>query len=287
MRLCLFSLLPLVTGSFAAAADLPVSVPISGKAGEYTKERWKADWPGCEFEGGVKDGRVFVIEQMEHVPKVLTAPNGEAYVIEEREQKWLRVNFAVGKIGPEEGGAGWRWPVGRHEQAELRYTLRFSKDFDFVKGGKLPGLCGGPENVSGGRPADGKNGFSARLMWRKDGRGEAYVYHKNQKGNYGDSFAFPEDFRFPMNQPVTVRLAVGMNTPGQKDGTLRVWITTEGNKEKLMVEKKDMEWRTVDSFGVDGLYFETFHGGGDKSWAPTRPCSVEFKDMSVVKPAAE
>lgn len=257
-------LLAVISASFASAADLPVSLLVSGQEGEYTKERWKADWPGCEFEGGVKDGRVFVMEQ-----------GGT---------KWLRVNFAVGQIGPEQGGAGWRWPFGRHEEAELRYTLRFSHDFDFVKGGKLPGLCGGPDNVSGGRPADGKNGFSARLMWRRGGRGEAYVYHKNQKGNYGDSFAFPEDFRFPMNEPVTVRLAVGMNTPGKKDGTLRVWTATAGHDEKLMVEKKDMEWRTVDSFGVDGLYFETFHGGGDKSWAPTRPCFVEFKEMRVVKP---
>ncbi len=250
--------------SATTAADLPVKVPISGKAGGYTKEQWKADWPGCEFEGGVADGRVYAVEQ-----------SG---------LKWLRVYFAVGQIGPEAGGAGWRWPVGRHQEAELRYTLRFSEDFDFVKGGKLPGLCGGPDNVSGGRPADGKNGFSARLMWRKDGRGEAYVYHKNQKSNYGDSFPFPQDFRFPMDKPVAVRLAVGMNTPGKKDGTLWVWTTIEGQDEKLMLERTDMEWRTVDTFGVDGLYFETFHGGGDKSWAPTRPCYVEFQEIGVQKP---
>jgi len=96
--------------------------------------------------------------------------------------KWLRVNFATGKIGPGEGGAGWRWPIGTHEKTELSHTMRFSYDFDFAEGGKRPGLCGGPENVSGGRPANGINGFSARLMWRTDGRGEAYVYHKNQKG---------------------------------------------------------------------------------------------------------
>lgn len=239
----------------AAFAELPHSILISGEAGPYTKERWKADWPGCEFEGGIKDGRVMVTEN-----------------------KWLRVNFATGKIGPEEGGAGWRMPFGKNEAAELSYTLRFSKDFDFVKGGKLPGLCGGPENVSGGRPANGKNGFSSRLMWRKDGRGEAYVYHKNQKGDYGDSFAFPSDFRFPTDTPVKVRIAVTMNSIGKRDGTLRVWID-----DKLLVEHSDMEWRTVDTFGVDGLYFETFHGGGDKSWAPTRPCWVEFADMKVTK----
>lgn len=260
MRLSFLFLLSVVLGTVISglAAELPLSISFSGGAGPYSIKQWKQDWPGCEFEGGVKDGRLAIIEH-------------DAL-------KWLRVNFTVGKIGPEEGGAGWRKPFGRHEAAELSYMLRFSKDFDFVKGGKLPGLCGGPDNVSGGRPATGTNGFSARLMWRKDGRGEAYVYHKNQKGDYGDSFAFPADFRFPTDTPVRVRIAVSMNTPGKRDGTLRVWID-----EKLLVERTDMEWRTVDSFGVDGLYLETFHGGGDKSWAPTKPCWVEFAEMKVTK----
>ncbi len=263
MRLLLLLLLSFCLAILAPAADLPLAITLPGKQGPYTQERWKADWPGCEFEGGIKEGRVSVMQHSD--------------------TNWLRVNFSPGKIGPEEGGAGWRWPVGRHEQAELRYTLRFSQDFDFVKGGKLPGLCGGPENVSGGRPATGTNGFSARLMWRKDGRGEAYVYHKNQQGNYGDSFAFPADFRFPTDAPVKVRLAVAMNTPGKRDGAVRVWITLDGQKERLMVERTDMEWRTVDTFGLDGLYFETFHGGGDTSWAPTRACWVEFTDLSMRK----
>ena len=240
----------------ALMADLPLSINLGGEAGPYAIKRWKNDWPGCGFEGGVAEGRVTVVES--------------------NALKWLRVNFAVGKIGPEEGGAGWRMPFGKHEAAELSYTLRFSKDFDFIKGGKLPGLCGGPDNVSGGRRATGTNGFSARLMWRKDGRGEAYVYHKNQQGDYGDSFAFPAAFRFPTAAPVQVRIAVAMNTEGKHNGTLRVWID-----EKCLVERTDMEWRTADSFGVDGLYFETFHGGGDASWAPTRPCWVEFAEMKV------
>ncbi len=254
MRVLLFILF--VSMHAALAAELPVVVTLAGPPGPYTIKRWKHDWPGCGFEGGIAQGRVAVVEN-------------DAL-------KWLRVNFAVGGIGPEQGGAGWRMPFGKHEKAELSYTLRFSKDFDFVRGGKLPGLCGGPDNVSGGRRATGTNGFSARLMWRKDGRGEAYIYHKNQKGDYGDSFAFPADFRFPTETPVKVRIAVAMNSVGKRDGTLRVWID-----EKPLVERTDMEWRTVDSFGVDGLYFETFHGGGDASWAPTRACWAEFAEMKV------
>lgn len=246
------------------AADLPITVTFSGEPGDYTVERWKQDWPGCEFEDGIKEGHV----------QLKAREDG---------QKWLRVNYAVGGIGPEQGGTGWRWPIGKHRAAELSYTLRFNQDFDFVKGGKLPGLCGGPENVSGGRPADGANGFSARLMWRRDGRGEAYVYHKNQPEKYGESFAFPDDFRFPTGKPVGVRLAVGMNTGGQRDGILRVWITLPDQGERLVVERKDMEWRSADTFNVDSLYFETFHGGNDSTWAPTRPCYTEFTDLKVVK----
>ena len=255
----------LFTAAFSLqAADLPITVALNGADGDYTVERWKMDWPGCEFEDGIKEGHVQV-------------------KVREDGQKWLRVNYAVGGIGPEKGGAGWRWPIDKHKAAELRYTLRFNQDFDFVKGGKLPGLCGGPENVSGGRPADGANGFSARLMWRRDGRGEAYVYHKNQPEKYGESFPFPEDFRFPPGKPVQVRIAVVMNTGGQRDGTLRVWTTLAGQGERLVVERTDMEWRSAETFNVDSLYFETFHGGNDSSWAPTRPCYAEFSGFEVVK----
>ncbi len=259
----LITALLLFAYSTAQAAELPLSVAFTGAAGPYSKERWKLDWPGCEFQDGIEEGHVSLHEQ-------------EAL-------KWLRVSFVPGQIGPEKGGAGWRYPIGKHRTAELHYTLRFSEGFDFVKGGKLPGLCGGPENVSGGRRADGSNGFSARLMWRREGRGEAYVYHKNQPENYGHSFAFPDDFRFPTNEPVKVRLAVSMNSAGKRDGVLRVWVTLQGQGERLMVEQTDMEWRSAETFNVDSLYFETFHGGNDLTWAPTRPCWAEFSEIQVVK----
>jgi hypothetical protein len=252
--------LPLCLG-LLSAAELPLHIAFSGRTGPYTVAQWRQDWPGCEFEGGVAKGRVEVTER--------------------EGAKRLRVNFAPGEIGPEKGGAGWRFPFTRQEAVELRYTLRFGPGFEFVKGGKLPGLCGGPENVSGGRPANGSNGWSARLMWRREGRGEAYVYHAGQKGNYGDSFPFPDDYRFPTDSDVTVRMRVSMNEPGKNDGTLRVWIASGSEPERLVVERTDLVWRTTSAFAIDGLYFETFHGGGDSSWAPKKPCWAEFGDLSI------
>lgn len=253
--------------SLLGAEDRTVPIQLTGLPGSYTVERWKHDWPGCGWEDGVTEGNVSLVER-----------NG---------RNWLRVAYRVGEIGPERGGCGWRFPIGTHPSAELRYTVLFSKDFDWVKGGKLPGLCGGPDNVSGGRPANGTNGFSARLMWRADGRGEAYVYHKNQPGNYGDRFAFPDDFRFPTETPVRVRMTVAMNDPGKRNGKLAVWIRLgddETSSERLLVSRTDLEWRTVNAFAVDSLYFETFHGGSDRSWAPTRKCWAEFGEIQLGVP---
>ena len=245
----------------AAAGASELRVIPKGAAGVCSVEQWKKDWPGCPWGDGVKDGRLAIGEQ--------------------KGVKTFRVNYAVGRIGPEQGGVGWRYPVSAVKEAQLTYCVRFSEGFEWVKGGKLPGLCGGPENVSGGKRADGTNGFSVRLMWRAEGRGEAYVYHRNQRSNYGDSFAFPEDFRFVTNTPVRVRIRVAMNDPGRKNGRLGVWIGMGNGPERQVVDETEMEWRSVETIQVDSVMFETFYGGGDGSWAPTNACSTEFSEIAV------
>lgn len=253
----------LVPVLFAVAGE-KTAIPISGPVGLYSVEQWKKDWPGCGWEDGIKEGNVSVVNR--------------------NEKRCLRVDYRLGEIGPEKSGCGWRYPIDTRETAELRYTVRFSPGFDWVKGGKLPGFCGGPENVSGGRPADGTNGFSARLMWRADGKGEAYLYHKNQPDRYGDRVDFPADFHFPEDTPVRVRMRVTMNEPGKKNGKIQVWIRLgEDDKtpEQQVVDRTDLEWRSVNTFGVDSLYFESFYGGSDRSWAPKRASWAEFGAISV------
>ena len=55
----------------------------------------------------------------------------------------------------------------------LDYSVFFPADFDWVKGGKLPGLYGGHKGCSGGN--DAKTCWSTRLMWREGGKGEVYL----------------------------------------------------------------------------------------------------------------
>jgi len=236
-----------------------------GPIGAYSVEQWKKDWPGCRYEDGVKEGRLSIVQ----------TANGPAF----------RVDYAIGEIGPAQGGAGWRFPIKQADCAELTYTLAFTKDFDWVKGGKLPGLSGGPDSVTGGNPANGRNGFSVRLMWRKDGRGEAYVYHMHQPGKYGESLSFPPDFRFPTSDEIKIRLRVSLNKIGQRNGKLDVWAGSPGSStETHLLSRSDMEWRSDPSLSIDSLLFETFHGGGDETWAPRHKSSTTFSNISIAWP---
>ena len=259
----IFLALSLCVGRPADAREPAIQriVP-AGPLGPCSIAQWKSMWPGCRYEDGVSERRLFVVR----------AGDGLGY----------RVEHAVGEIGPERGGVGWRYPLAGADAVELAYTVTFSDGFDWAKGGKLPGLCGGPENVSGGRRADGRNGFSVRPMWRKDGRGEAYVYHMHQREKYGDSLPFPADVRFPTGAEARIRLRVTLNTPGRSDGRLDVWLRPPGAaEERRVVERSDLEWRSDPTIAIDGVLFETFHGGSDRTWAPQRPSATTFHDIVV------
>ncbi|KAF9556723.1 hypothetical protein EC968_008086 [Mortierella alpina] len=68
---------------------------------------------------------------------------------------------------------------GKSRYIRLEYQMFFKPGFKWVKGGKLPGILLGSEKgcnagCSGGGSAEGC--FSTRMMWRKDGMGELYLY---------------------------------------------------------------------------------------------------------------
>lgn len=63
--------------------------------------------------------------------------------------------------------------ISKANNVTLEYKVFFPSDFDWVKGGKLPGLYGGHTRCSGGDLA--LDCFSTRLMWRAGGAGELYL----------------------------------------------------------------------------------------------------------------
>lgn len=196
----------------------------------------------------------------------------------------LRVSYPAGSASPSVsrqqgvplGGGQFYADLNLPAQTTLRlsYAVRFSDNFDFVKGGKLPGLYGGTGN-SGGDIPDGTDGFSTRLMWRREGAGELYAYLPTSE-EYGTSIARGA-WTFRPGVWHRVEQEIVLNQPGQADGRASVWIDGE-----RVIDQTGLQFRLVEELKIDGLFFSTFFGGGDASWSTPRDVYIDFADFSVL-----
>jgi hypothetical protein len=226
----------------------------------YSASRLLADWPKAWVGQGIDEGRVSVIH----------------------EENWrLRIKYDANVFGPG-GGAQWKYRFAERDQAQVEYRLKFASDFDFVLGGKLPGLCGAACNTGGKRPT-GDDGWSARFMWIASGRAVAYVYHAAQRGTYGDSIQlkWPDgtDVYFDRNQWYTIQERVTMNTPGIANGRLEVWLN--GSK---VLDRSDFLWRNTSSIKVNAFYISTFFGGSGSEWAPKKDEYLWLDNFIITAP---
>lgn len=186
---------------------------------------------------------------------------------------------ATADYGTPEGGGQFLAVAGLAptNALHLRYYVRFSEGFDFVKGGKLPGLFGGTNHFSGGAIPDGTNGFSTRYMWRTNGDGEAYAYLPTST-LYGTEIGRGR-WRFQPGQWHCLEQRVVLNAPGIDDGRLTVWV--DGS---MLVDERTLRYRTTDSLQIRGIFFSTFFGGGDPTWATPRDVHADFAAF-VLSPA--
>lgn len=197
----------------------------------------------------------------------------------------IQVMFPEGSYSPAaddapRGGAGFHVALpGRPkvESACLRYAVQFPAGFEWVKGGKLPGLYGG-RPPSGGGDVQGDDGFSVRYMWREAGAGEAYAYIVNKPDDFGVSIG-RGSWQFPAGTWTVLEQEIVLNDPSQANGTLRIWV--DGRQ---VIEQNDIVYRTADSLTIDGLMFSTFFGGGDKSWATPMKQEIRFSDFEILLP---
>ena len=203
---------------------------------------------------------------------------GRVSVVQEEGETFLRVSYPSGAVGTSAGGCQFKVPLdASYDELHVSYRVRFGEGFDFVKGGKLPGLCGGECNTGGEVPT-GSDGWSARLMWRSDGDVTQYVYHPAQSGEWGDDFYWDQGGQrsFQPGSWHTVQTRIVMNTPGEEDGVVQSWFDGE-----LALDRAQIRYRDVDTFSIDTLYFSTFFGGSGSTWAPTADETVDFDDVVV------
>ncbi|KAI0092951.1 hypothetical protein BDY19DRAFT_868549, partial [Irpex rosettiformis] len=214
-----------------------------------------------------------------------TAPSGPV----------LEVTYPQGSFSHDTGGSQlyslWNTSDGSQFHSVLvTYEVAFDTNFDFVKGGKLPGLRGGPDpdGCSGGNASTGTNCFSTRLMWRKQGAGEVYAYvpESNQlcsQNNFScneDGFGTSIDrgnFAFTTGQWSKITMLVRLNNPlNTANGQISLYF----NNVKA-IDQQTVQLRKSDGINIGGLYFSTFFGGNNNSWATPQTVHTYFRNIEL------
>ena len=141
-------------------------------------------------------------------------------------------------------------------------------------GGKLPGLVGGRANT-GGKKSSG-DGWSARYMWREQGKLCLYLYHPKQPDRYGEYFC--TDVKFETDRWYWLHQQVTINSPGNSDGSIIVRV--DG---KQVLNLRNMVLRYGNAAPIDAFYFSTFFGGNQPEWAPQRDSYANFKGIRFAR----
>ncbi|GFZ49702.1 hypothetical protein JCM24511_07104 [Saitozyma sp. JCM 24511] len=230
------------------------------------------------------------------LPSTSTAPDGSSALI---------ANFPAGTYGLNSAnGQGFSfYTEGTHNGVNVEgatevlfsYSAYFPSGFDFVKGGKMPGLYGGTslseaKSCSGGRQTGRDQCFSARLMWRTNGAGEFYNYYPTsvtQGGGYcstapysicdtvyGDSIG-RGSYSWATGKWTTVAQRLKLNDVGSANGEQTLWV--DGVQ---IMDLNGLEIITQSS-KIYGIMAQTFFGGSDSSWDSPTDQSVWFKDWSL------
>ena len=201
----------------------------------------------------------------------------------------LRAQYLKDIAGGDHGGFQFDRPFAGVEEATMEYRVKFGKNLVWRYGGKLPGLGG--TSLSSGIPAGCTqdrarvdNGFSTRLMWRQSGgsgpaRLVAYTYFPDRDtSKCGVDITFIRGIE--KDKWYTLRQYVKLNTPGQRNGVLKMYV--DG---KLMLEKNDILYRKAGKGNVkiNSAVMQTYRGGGatDPRWISPTTDYIYFDDFKV------
>ncbi len=168
------------------------------------------------------------------------------------------------------------WPVDlgiKLDRLYYGYRFKMPENFEFIKGGKLPGVAGGKGNA-GGQVPTGRDGWSVRMMWDGKGRLVQYVYHPEQKGQYGDVLYLDTGGAIELGVWHTVQTLVELNTPGKHNGRIITWL--DGKK---VLTKEKMRFRDVNRLKISRFQFISFFGGNGPDWAPRKDEHIYIDDV--------
>lgn len=220
----------------------------------------------------------------------------------------LEMTCTPGKVGMDSGSGFHARPFLKFptEHVVFEYEVFFPETFDFVKGGKLPGVgIGSGDSAATGGDWEPDAG-SVRIMWKEHGQGIGYVYlpthiarNKKRDGTINvQNEAFKEaatgslgkrtgidlffkkctGLQFKKGTWNMIRLEVKLNSVDKADGMLE--ITVNGVKRRV----DGIVFRHNDDVKLNFALCQVFFGGSTLDWSAKKKETIGFRDFRVAFP---
>lgn len=185
-----------------------------------------------------------------------TAPEGHA----------LTVQIAAGTGSGFEkmtmrGGAGFMWSpqdLVSTSAACLSYSVFLPETFPLTGPGVLPGLVVGQNFDPRGEPEVG-SGVAARPVWFKDGAANIQLQFAG-KDNWQNVTVGHSRKVWPRGRWVSVDEEFVLNTPGKKDGIVRLWLDGQLASENINMTVRQDEGLQFAGVLADVHYGSLFNG---------------------------
>ncbi|MGN6607442.1 MAG: polysaccharide lyase [Jatrophihabitans sp.] len=204
----------------------------------------------------------------------------------------MRITMPANTIGEASGAIIDAHLPRTVDQATIKYDIRFGSNFDWSRGGKLPGLGGATPgtrpSVAGGCNAGNSGAWSGRGMWITPssypsvaGPNEliGYAYDYAKQSTCGDNQRTNTAMTAGTWHSVTMSYrmnTIGSNGVPHADGVFKMWL--DG---RLIKDVQNLQYRNTANLHINYLYWEVFRGGGDQSWAGRTTSTIDFDNLSI------
>ena len=235
--------------------------------GEYQLSEWRQDWnnSGSPWSGLSR-----------HT------------IVNEQGRKCLREFFPNGTWGGQ-NGSNWNGIIPNSTgltEVYYSYKLFLDPDWFWGLGAKMSGIRTTPNSVAGGiRESEftSDRGISLRMMNNSGGTMRFYSYHHGMPFNANDALTYAHNMglsnwgSLPRGQWVDITVRYVMNTVGQNNGIIQFFMN-----HQLIASASNGGFRTSNSPQFfNEVFFCTFMGGGDSSWATNRDQYILTDDIKV------
>jgi hypothetical protein len=226
---------------------------------DWNDERWPHHWTGVEERRNL---RVVTVDGRRALR--VRVPRGE--------HDGATLHFSYTSAG-----------LPEPEEAYLRYHVRFAETWRRRGGGeigKLPGFGGTYGRAGwGGRRANGRNGWSARLMVYDRGATVQvgfYTYHADM-GAWGEHMLWPASLE--RNRWYCLEARVRLNSiagsRGNPDGILEGWVD-----DRLVFSQRDLRFRDTDALKIEKAWGNVYVGG---AWTADRDMALYLGDVVIAR----